>query len=203
MRYRTPKARTEGWPEDKFSTGGPHEDGGLGSGDAFGRAPGLKGPEFVLFACSDDLGRGHVAAAWFAVLADSRRARAVVASPRGFLRIPPEVVEALEESGASLKSFQVRKPSPDLVNAADLVVTMGETFDRDFLGPIAPNRREHWMVPRPTAGPSVDRARSLRDLIRSRVAMLVFTEGWGRTDISKETARVTLPRRHSEIIAHV
>ena len=37
-------------------------------------------------------------------------------------------------------------------------------------------------------------ARKLRDTLRARVAMLVFSEGWGRPEISREEARVTPAR---------
>jgi len=77
--------------------------------------------------------------------------------------------------------------------------------------PPTTRRREHWTIPRrKTAGASKARsvrarataetqdalleARALRDALRARVAMLVFSEGWGRPEISREDARVTRAR---------
>jgi arsenate reductase len=157
----------------------------------------------IVFACSDDIGRAQIACAWFGLLADPRKARAVLALPsaRGGPRILPDVLAALRESGLELTTIRARELTSHLVASADLIVTMGGTFARRLLGGAAPFRREHWLVPSAGDAGDRDRARSLRDLIRSRVAMLVFSEGWGRADLSRETARVTRTRRTSETFA--
>lgn len=160
-------------------------------------------PQLIVFAGSDDVGRAQIAVAWFGLLADPTKARAVFALPsaRGTARILPDVLAALRESGLDLTAMRPREMTSDLVAAADLIVTMGGTFARRLMGGAAPFRREHWLVPSAGGAGDRDRARSLRDLIRSRVAMLVFSEGWGRADISRETARVTRTRRTSETFA--
>jgi len=178
--------------------GGQDHDVDLGV-SGLGRDAGR--PHLVIFACFDALGCGDVAAAWFALLADPHKARAVVTNSQGFLRIPAEMVVAAKEAGVPLAAIHVRRLSDDLIAAADLVVTMDETFHRVLLGATTPRRREHWVVGAEVSGDGIDRARALHDLIRSRVAMLVFSEGWGRADISREAARVTLPRRRTEYIA--
>ena len=159
-------------------------------------------PELVVFAGINDLGCAQMAAAWFPMLAEARKARAVLAVPRAPTPLPPYLAAAMSEVGIDLKMIRTDPLTSDLLESADLVVTMGETFERGFLGTSAALHREHWMVaaePANTDGPG--RARSLRDLIRSRVAMLVFTEGWGRADITREAARVTRPRWHAEPFA--
>lgn len=161
------------------------------------------GPQLIVFPCTDDVGRAQIAVAWFGLLADPGKARAVLASARGTPRILPDVLAALRESGLDLAAMATRDLTSELLTAADLVVTMGGTFARHMLAGAAPSRREHWLVPSPGGTGDHDRVRFLRDLIRSRVAMLVFSEGWGRVDISRETARVIRSRRTSEVFAAV
>jgi hypothetical protein len=85
--------------------------------------------------------------------------------------------------------------------------------------PPTTRRREHWTIFHARAKPSTKTssnaektasrhgrapqpdaladARTLRDLLRARVAMLVFSEGWGRPEMSREDARVTRARSGS------
>ena len=159
-------------------------------------------PEVVVFAGIDAIGCAQMGAAWFQMLADPKKARAVLAGPRPSIRLQPEIAAAMSECGADMKTVQMQALTPEMLESADLVVTMGGTFERGVLVKGAPLHREHWMVePEPANTDEPGRIRSLRDLIRSRVAMLVFTEGWGRADISREAARVTRPRWHSEAFA--
>lgn len=159
-------------------------------------------PEVVVFAGIDAIGCAQMGAAWFQMLADPKKARAVLAAPRTSVRLQPHIVAAMSECGAEMKTVQTRALTPEILESADLVVTMGGTFERGVLAKGTPLRREHWMVePEPANIDEAGRIRSLRDLIRSRVAMLVFTEGWGRADISREAARVTRPRWHGEAFA--
>ncbi|MEO5769648.1 MAG: arsenate reductase ArsC [Polyangia bacterium] len=163
-------------------------------------------PETVLFASPDDIGCAQIATAWFSLLADPRKATATLAAPRLPVRLDRHVVAAMHEVGGDLAAVKARSLTPALLAGADLVITMGDSFDRLLLKSDPPLYREHWLV---NVGVGVgdvgmgevddkSRARSLRDLIRSRVAMLVFTEGWVRAGIPRDEARVTRPRWHSE-----
>ena len=201
MRKRTGRVRTtdtlRDTPRGTRQEGGSRPEGGVSI-----RVGVPSVPELVVFTGINDLGCAHMAAAWFPMLADPQKARAVLASPRGSIRLSPEIVAAMGESGVESKVVRPQILTPELLASADLVVTMGETFERGFLLTHGPLHREHWMVePEPVNTDGPGRARSLRDLIRSRVAMLVFTEGWGRADISREAARVTRPRWHAEAFA--
>jgi arsenate reductase (thioredoxin) len=204
MSYKNRRARTEDSTEVRVKgvsrSGGEGSQGGSG---VFGRAPELISPELVVFVCTDDSGAAHIGTAWFQMLADPRKARTVLASPRGIARISPEIVTALQETGGNLQTVHARTMTVELLASADLVVTMGRSFHRGSLGAATPDRREHWLIPNLDGVTELDRARSLRDVIRSRVAMLVFTEGWGRADISREAARVTRPRRTGDFFAVV
>jgi arsenate reductase (thioredoxin) len=201
MSYKRNRAGTE--EPGQGSPGVARSGDGMrrGPGPVVGRASDLLAPQLVVFACTDDVGGSQIAAAWFSALSDPFRARAVLVGVHGIPRIPPDVVVALKEMGHDPKGVYARSLTPELLAAADLVVTMGDTFDRGILGTIPPVRREHWLIPDPVGTASLARARSLRDLIRSRVAMLVFTEGWGRADISRELASVTRTRWSSHASA--
>jgi protein-tyrosine-phosphatase len=165
------------------------------------RVPGPATPELIVFASTDEIGCAQIAAAWFPTFADPSKARAVLASPHAALRIESRVAVAMREMGRDLKLVHTRVLSPELLAAADLVVTTGRTFERGFLRTDPPIRREHWVLPDPIDADGLDRARNLSDLIRSRVAMLVFMEGWGRTNISREVARVTRPHSTRDVFA--
>ncbi|MBC8132929.1 MAG: arsenate reductase ArsC [Deltaproteobacteria bacterium] len=165
-------------------------------------ATNLGGPELVVFASPDDIGSAQMATAWFSLLSDPLKARAVLGGGRVPVRIAAHVAAAMRENGVDLRTVETRLLTPALLTSADLVVTMGGSFDRGLLDIPAPIHREHWLVE--AEAPQHDgrgRSRSLRDLIRSRVAMLVFTEGWERAGISRADARVTRPRWHNEAFA--
>lgn len=169
----------------------------------------VTGPELVVFAGLDEWGCAAMAAAWFPMLADPRKARAVVAGGSMSRTLEAQVSAALRESGADLRAVQTVPLTAALLRNADLVVTMDESFARGLLMTRGheiqvPVHREHWMVaPESVAFTDTDvsdaqtQTRGLRDLVRSRVAMLVFTEGWSRADLSREMARVTRSRPHS------
>jgi arsenate reductase len=56
----------------------------------------------VLFACVHNAGRSQMAAAWFNVLADPRKAMAISAGTDPGLHVHPEVVIAMREVGIDL-----------------------------------------------------------------------------------------------------
>jgi arsenate reductase len=207
MSYKNRRARTEDSVVSRVKGGSPARGAGAevpqGKSGVFGRAPELTSPELIVFVSAGDSGAAQIGTAWFQMLADPRKARAVLASARGIARMSPDVVTALAETGGRLETVYARTLTGDLLGSADLVITMGRSFDRASLGPATPDRREHWLIPSLDGTTELDRARSLRDVIRSRVAMLVFTEGWGRADISRDAARVTRPRRASDSFAVV
>jgi arsenate reductase len=118
-----------------------------------------------------------MAAAFFNQLADPARARATSAGTDPATRVHPEVVAAMREVGIDLAGASTRVLSPELMQEAELVVTMGcgEACPA-VLGP----RRGDWEVPDPK-GQSAERVREIRDEVRARVGRLVAEEGWGRT----------------------
>jgi arsenate reductase len=131
----------------------------------------------VLFACVHNAGRSQMAAAWFNLLADPTKARAMSAGTDPGPRVHPEVVAAMSEVGIDLANASTSKLSEELARTAQLLVTMG-CGDQC---PMVPGlRRDDWPLADPKGKP-LPRVREIRDEIRRRVEALLDGEGWSRT----------------------
>jgi arsenate reductase (thioredoxin) len=122
----------------------------------------------VLFVCVHNAGRSQMAAALTDALSGGRvHVRSAGSDPAD--RINPAVVAAMEEVGVDL-SREFPKPLTDeVVEAADVVITMG----CGDACPIYPGKRYlDWVVDDP-AGQPVERVRAIRDEIRGRVEWLL------------------------------
>jgi arsenate reductase len=130
----------------------------------------------VLFACVHNAGRSQMAAAWFNLLADPARARAISAGTEPGTRIHPEVVAAMREAGVDLSGAGTTKLTDEVARQAQLVVTMG-CGDQC---PVVPGAaRDDWPLADPKYKP-IEQVRAIRDDIRDRVRALVEGEGWSR-----------------------
>jgi len=128
----------------------------------------------VLFACVHNAGRSQMAAAWFNVLADASKARAVSAGTEPGARVHPEVLEAMKEVGVDLSQETPRFLSDDLARSASMLITMG----CGEACPAVPGvRRDDWPLEDPKGKP-VERVREIRDEVKERVARLLEREGW-------------------------
>ena len=131
----------------------------------------------VLFACVHNAGRSQMAAAWFTLLADPSRARAISAGTEPGPQVHPEVVTAMREVGADLSSTPTTKLTPEVARQAQLLVTMG-CGDQC---PVVPGaRRDDWPLDDPKGRP-LDQVRVIRDDIRDRIRSLIEREGWARS----------------------
>jgi len=125
----------------------------------------------VVFACVHNAGRSQMAAAWFNHLA-SGLAVAVSAGTQPIERVHPEVVQAMKEVGIDLSGSKPQLLTPELVNDATLLVTMG----CGDACPYVPGLwREDWPLPDPH-GQAIERVRQIRDEIKSRVLRLLNEE---------------------------
>lgn len=128
----------------------------------------------VLFACVHNAGRSQMAAAFFNLLADPSKARAISAGTEPGPRVHPEVVEAMREEGIDLSAIRPRKLTEELASGAALLVTMGCGEACPFVPGL---RRDDWPLPDPKGQPG-PRVREIRDEVRERVRRLVSAEGW-------------------------
>ena len=128
----------------------------------------------VLFACVHNAGRSQMAAAWFNLLSDPTKARAISAGTDPGPRVHPEVVDVMREVGIDLSSAPASKLTTELAERAQLLITMG-CGDQC---PVVPGlKRDDWPLEDPKSQPLV-RVREIRDEIRQRVETLLEHEGW-------------------------
>jgi len=133
----------------------------------------------VLFACVHNAGRSQMAAAWFNLLSDPTKARAISAGTEPGPRVHPEVVAAMSEVGVDLSRAPTSKLTTDLAHRAQVLVTMG-CGDQC---PVVPGlKRDDWPLEDPK-GKDIARVREIRDEIRQRVEILLEREGWRQTPL--------------------
>jgi arsenate reductase (thioredoxin) len=126
------------------------------------------GVPIVLFLCVHNAGRSQIALGWFNHLA---RDRAIAWSggsePAG--EVNPAAVAAMAEVGIDITSEYPKPWTDEVVQAADVVVTMG----CGDACPIFPGKRyEDWVLDDP-AGLDLDGVRPIRDEIGRRVGQLL------------------------------
>lgn len=117
-----------------------------------------------------------MAAAWFALVADPSKARAISAGTDPAPGVHPEVVAAMSEVGADLSEAATSRLTSELAQRAQMLITMG-CGDQC---PVVPGLRlDDWPLEDPKGKP-LERVREIRDEIRRRVETLVEREGWSR-----------------------
>ncbi len=126
----------------------------------------------VLFLCVHNAGRSQMALGWFRHLA-GERAVAWSGGTEPADQVNPAAVTAMAELGIDI-SRELPKPWTDeIVQAADVVVTMG----CGDACPLFPGKRyEDWVLDDP-AGMGVDAVRPIRDEIGRRVRELLVSIG--------------------------
>jgi arsenate reductase (thioredoxin) len=122
----------------------------------------------ILFVCEQNAGRSQMAAVLTAALsAGAVHVRSAGSAPSASLH--PDVATALAELGLDLDQEFPKPLTDDVVQAADIVVTMG----CGDACPIYPGKRYlDWKLNDP-AGRSLDEVRAIRDDITSRVEALL------------------------------
>ena len=131
----------------------------------------------VLFACVHNAGRSQMAAAWFNLLSDPTKARAISAGTDPGPRVHPEVVSVMTEVGVDLSGAPTTRLTTELAQRAQMLITMG-CGDQC---PVVPGlKRDDWPLEDPKSKP-LARVREIRDEIRLRVETLLQNEGWRRS----------------------
>jgi protein-tyrosine-phosphatase len=126
----------------------------------------------VLFLCVHNAGRSQMALGWFQRLAGDRAVAWSGGSEPG-LEVNPAAVEAMAEVGIDITEEFPKPWTDEIVQAADVVVTMG----CGDACPIFPGKRyEDWPLDDP-AGQDVVAVRPIRDEIERRVRVLLDSLG--------------------------
>jgi arsenate reductase (thioredoxin) len=124
----------------------------------------------ALFVCLHNAGRSQMSAALFERASAGRHGALSAGSeadPDG--RVHPQVVEVMRELGIDLSDRRPQRLTTELVQQADVVVTMG---CGDACPYIPGKRYLDWDLPDPARLP-VDDVRAIRDDIAQRVEGLV------------------------------
>ena len=122
----------------------------------------------VLFLCVHNAGRSQMALGWFRHLADGR-AVAWSGGSEPADQVNPSAIEVMAEVGIDITREHPKRWTDEIVQAADVVITMG----CGDACPIFPGKRyEDWELDDP-AGRSVDEVRPVRDDIERRVRTLL------------------------------
>jgi arsenate reductase (thioredoxin) len=122
----------------------------------------------VLFLCTHNAGRSQMAMGFFKHLAGDQ-ATVYSGGSEPARDLNPGAVAAMAEKGIDIAGEQPKRWTTDMLEAVDVVVTMGcgDTC------PVLPGRRyEEWVLPDP-AGLTVDNVRPIRDDIEERVKVLI------------------------------
>jgi protein-tyrosine-phosphatase len=126
------------------------------------------GTPVVLFLCVHNAGRSQMALGWFNHLAGDR-AIAWSGGSEPVAEINPSAVKAMAEVGIDITAEYSKPWTDEIVQAADVVVTMG----CGDACPIFPGKRyEDWALDDP-AGQGVEAVRPIRDEIGERVRVLL------------------------------
>jgi protein-tyrosine-phosphatase len=124
----------------------------------------------VLFLCTHNAGRSQMALGFFNRMAGDR-AVAYSGGSEPADQINPAAVAVMAEKRIDITGEHPKRWTDDMVEAADVVVTMGCGDTCPFI----PGRRyEDWTLPDP-AGQPVDAVRVVRDEIETRVRELLVS----------------------------
>ena len=122
----------------------------------------------VLFVCIHNAGRSQMAAGWLRRLAGDR-VTVYSGGSEPASQINPAAVEAMAEVGIDIRTEFPKPWTDEIVQAADVVVTMG----CGDACPVYPGKRyEDWELEDP-AGRGVESVRPIRDDIKRRVLALL------------------------------
>jgi arsenate reductase len=130
----------------------------------------------VIFACVHNAGRSQMSAAFFNLLADPAKARALSAGTKPGPRVHPEVLTAMAEIGVDLSHARPQLLTAELAQGKQWLVTMGCGDDCPYVPGL---QRDDWPLPDPKGQP-VERVREIREDIRRRVQAFVDAHGWAQ-----------------------
>ncbi|KZS73595.1 phosphotyrosine protein phosphatase [Mycobacterium kansasii] len=126
------------------------------------------GKPTVLFLCTHNAGRSQMALGFFTHLAGDRAVAWSGGSEPGD-DINPAAIQAMAEVGIDITGEFPKPWTDEIVQAADVIVTMG----CGDACPMFPGRRyENWELPDP-AGQSLEAVRPIRDEVEKRVRRLL------------------------------
>lgn len=127
----------------------------------------------VLFVCVHNSGRSQMAEAFFNQLAQGK-ARAFSAGTSPAAAVDPTVALAMKEVGIDISNQVPKALTPEMVEQADKVVTMG--CGVEAVCPATWVETEDWDLEDPKGKP-LEEVRRIRDEIKARVVEILMKTG--------------------------
>lgn len=122
----------------------------------------------VLFICIRNSGRSQMAEAFFNQASDST-VKAVSAGTKPARSVNPVIIEVMQEAGIDISKNRPKMITEDMLNAADIIITMGCGVTCHCL---ASRKTIDWGLTDPD-GRELPEIRRIRDRIKEKVAILV------------------------------
>ncbi len=130
----------------------------------------MKSPGKILFVCVENAGRSQMAEAF----AKQRGISAMSAGTIPATKVNSVVVEVMKERGIDLFSSHPKMLTVEMVNEADLVVTMGCSVEEVCPAPLIARMQKKlvkWNIEDPK-GKSIEKVRQIGEEIERKVAEL-------------------------------
>jgi arsenate reductase len=123
----------------------------------------------VLFVCVHNSGRSQMAEALFNHFA-AGKAKAFSAGTQPASHVNPTVAKAMREVGIDISAQHPKMLTPEMVDDADKVVTMGCGVEGICPATFVPT--EEWQIEDPEGKP-LEKVREIREEIKARVKRLI------------------------------
>ena len=127
----------------------------------------------VLFVCVHNSGRSQMAEAFFNAMSKGEATASSAGTVPGEA-VNPIVVQAMQEMGIDIRGNKPKALTPEMVDKADLVVTMG--CGAEAVCPASWIETRDWALEDPEGKP-LEKVREIRDEIRTRVSQLMREVG--------------------------
>ena len=134
----------------------------------------------MLFVCVHNSGRSQMAEGFFNRLSGGR-ARGISAGTAPAGATNPVVIEAMGEAGIDISGNKPRALTPEMLETADRMITMGCGADAEAVCPASLVQTEDWKLDDP-AGKTLPEVRKIRDEVKKRVETLIRELQVSRTD---------------------
>lgn len=131
----------------------------------------------VIFACKQSAGSSQIAAAFFNVMADPAKARAIAAGPQPAEQVQPEVLATMNDITVNMTGAKPQQLTSDLAKSAQVVVTLGGFSEAPV---VQGQERVEWPMVEDTAGKSAVDVEKIRDTLAALVSGFIESHGWER-----------------------
>ncbi|MFH1015921.1 MAG: arsenate reductase ArsC [Chloroflexota bacterium] len=123
----------------------------------------------VLFVCVGNSARSQMAEGFFNHLAKGK-AVATSAGTSPSSEVSPLAVKVMKEAGIDISQQNPKKLTPEMLESADRVITMGCGVEETCPATLVPT--EDWALDDPKGQP-IEKVREIRDQIKNRVEKLI------------------------------